>query len=47
MLLEKECGILSYYEARIEDFWKIEGDGFMEWERRCSLKDLPAKTGRA
>jgi hypothetical protein len=47
MLLEKECGILSYYESRIEDFWKIEGDGFMEWERGCSLKDLPAVTGRA
>jgi hypothetical protein len=47
MFLEKECGILSYYEARIEDFWKIEGDGFLEWERKCTLKDLPSVTGRA
>jgi hypothetical protein len=47
MLLEKECGILSYYEARIEDFWKIEGDGFMEWERKCTLKDITAASGRA
>jgi len=46
-ILEKECGILSFYEARIEAFWRIEGDGFHEWERECTLKDLPAATGRA
>jgi len=45
--LEKECGILSFYEARIESFWKIEGDGFASWERECTLKDHLTTTGRA
>ena len=45
--LDKECGILSYYEERIETFWKIEGDGFSIWERECTLKDSLASAGRA
>ncbi len=47
LALEKECGILSYYEERIETFWKIEGDGFSAWERECTLKDNLAAVGRA
>ena len=47
VVLEKECGILSYYEERIETFWRIEGDGFTAWERECTLKDSLAAAGRA
>jgi hypothetical protein len=45
--VEKECGLLSYYEERIETFWKIEGDGFVAWEMECPLKEPLAATGRA
>lgn len=47
LLIEKECGILSYYEERIDTFWKIEGDGFFAWEKECTLKDHLAGGGRA
>jgi len=47
MILEKECGILSYYEGRIESFWEIEGEGYSAWERECTLKDRWTIAGRA
>jgi hypothetical protein len=46
-ILEKECGILSYYEGRIDSFWGIEGEGYSAWERECTLKDRWTATGRA
>ncbi len=36
--IEKECDDLPYYEHRIESFWGITGDGYLAWERECSLK---------
>jgi hypothetical protein len=36
--IEQECNDISYYERRIESFWKITGDGYLAWERECSLK---------
>ena len=45
--IEKECGDLAYYESRIESFWAIEGDGFLSWERECTLKKGWSGTGRA
>jgi hypothetical protein len=47
MNLEKECGILSYYEGRIESFWEIEGEGYSAWEKECTLKDRWTVAGRA
>ena len=47
MILEKECGMLSFYEGRIESFWGIEGEGFSAWEMECTLKDGLTTTGRA
>jgi hypothetical protein len=37
--IEGECDDSSYYEQRIESFWKIQGDGYFSWERECTLKD--------
>jgi hypothetical protein len=37
--VERECDDCSYYGERIESFWKIQGDGYLEWERECTLKD--------
>lgn len=34
----RECGREAYYRQRIESFWAIEGDGYLVWERECSLK---------
>lgn len=34
-----ECADLAYYERRIATFWEIEQDGYLAWERDCSLKD--------
>jgi hypothetical protein len=45
--IEKECGDLAYYENRIESFWAIEGDGFLCWERECTLKEGWSGTGSA
>ena len=45
--IEKECVDLDYYEGRIESFWAIEGDGFLSWERECTLKEGWNGTGRA
>ena len=46
-IIEKECEEIAYYENRIESFWKIEGDGFIAWERECTLKEGWNGTGRA
>lgn len=35
-----ECADLDYYERRIATFWAIERDGYLAWERECSLKDF-------
>lgn len=35
---EKECSDLAYYEKRIESFWDIKDDGYLAWERECTLK---------
>lgn len=45
--LETECEATSYYEERMESFWKIEGNGFVDWEKECTLKDGWTATGRA
>ncbi|WP_298439997.1 hypothetical protein [Geobacter sp.] len=37
--VERECGELAYYDGRIRSFWEIEGGGYVEWERECTLKD--------
>lgn len=36
--IEKECADIDYYRSRIDAFWDIKGDGYLEWERACSLK---------
>ncbi|CAG0933993.1 hypothetical protein RHDC3_02765 [Rhodocyclaceae bacterium] len=36
--MEQECGDGAYYEGRIRSFWEIEDDGYLAWERECSLK---------
>jgi hypothetical protein len=46
-IIGSECDLLSYYEERIETFWKIEGDGFFAWEKECTLKDHLAGGCRA
>ena len=37
--IEAECSQLEYYAGRIESFWDISGDGYLAWEKECSLKD--------
>ena len=37
--IEKECADLAFYEQRIEKFWQIAGDGYLAWERECTLKN--------
>jgi hypothetical protein len=37
--IQGECRDANFYRKRIEDFWNIEGDGFLEWEKACTLKD--------
>jgi hypothetical protein len=37
--VRQECSMLDYYRQRIEDFWAIEGDGYLAWERACTLKE--------
>jgi hypothetical protein len=46
-ILDQECGMHPYYEGRIDTFWKIEGDGFSDWERECTLKEPLAAPARA
>lgn len=43
-LMEKECDDLRWYEERIESFWNITDDGYLAWERECSLKEGCDKT---
>ena len=37
--IEAECAATDYYGGRIGSFWQISGDGYLEWERECSLKE--------
>jgi len=43
-LIEKDCIDLLWYEERIESFWNITDDGYLAWERECSLKEGCNKT---
>lgn len=36
--IEKECIDTDFYESRIASFWDIKGDGYVAWERECTLK---------
>jgi len=36
--IDRECSDLDYYTGRIESFWDIKGDGYYEWESKCSLR---------
>ncbi len=38
-LIEKECDDIRWYGERIESFWNISDDGYLAWERECSLKE--------
>ncbi len=42
---EKECADLDYYEKRIESFWDIKDDGYLAWERECTLKTGAFRAG--
>ena len=35
--IASECLELDYYQQRIEDFWAIEGDGYLAWRQACPL----------
>ena len=37
--IESECADVDYYASRIDSFWEIKGDGYLAWEKECSLKD--------
>jgi hypothetical protein len=37
--IESECDDIGWYGERIESFWNIRGDGYLAWERECSLKE--------
>lgn len=37
--IEEECADIAYYVRRIDSFWEIRGDGYLAWERECSLKE--------
>jgi hypothetical protein len=37
-----DCDNLDWYERRIESFLAIAGDGYLAWERECSLKESDA-----
>ncbi len=37
--IEAACAQLDYYSGRIDSFWEISGDGYLAWEKECSLKD--------
>ncbi len=43
--IRRECRRLEYFAERIEKFWAIEGAGFFEWERECSLR-IPTRDGK-
>ena len=35
--LEKECADLDSYSTRIENFWNLQGDGFIAWRAEIPL----------
>lgn len=35
------CEELPFYRQRIDDFWAIEGDGFIAWRAACPLEAAP------
>jgi len=37
--IEAECAQLDYYASRIDSFWDITGDGYLAWEKECTLKE--------
>jgi hypothetical protein len=37
--IEQECADREYYSRRIDSFWDIKGDGYVAWERECTLKE--------
>jgi len=37
--IASECSLDKYFQERIQSFWDIEGGGFQQWDRECSLKD--------
>ncbi|MCM2356815.1 MAG: hypothetical protein NDI77_01585 [Geobacteraceae bacterium] len=37
--IEQECADTGYYAGRIDSFWAIRGDGYLAWERECTLKE--------
>jgi hypothetical protein len=37
--MEKDCADRDYYRDRIEAFWAIVDDGYLAWEKECSLKN--------
>jgi hypothetical protein len=37
--IEKECADTDFYAGRIASFWDIKGDGYVAWERKCTLKE--------
>jgi hypothetical protein len=45
--IAKECDDLAFYESRINSFWEIKGDGYLAWERECSLKESRTPAGHA
>jgi hypothetical protein len=45
--IENECDDLAFYEGRIDSFWEIKGDGYLAWERECSMKESRTPAGHA
>lgn len=45
--VEDECADLQFYASRIESFWDIQGDGFIDWEKECPLQDRHSSAGLA
>jgi hypothetical protein len=37
--INEECSDSSFYTGRIDSFWAITGDGYLEWEKGCTLRD--------
>lgn len=37
--IERECADIHWYAERIDSFWNISDDGYLAWERECSLKE--------
>lgn len=37
--VNQECSDIPFYNGRIESFWRISGDGYLEWEKGCTLRD--------